>query len=68
MPWRLRSCSQCTTSFKKKPKWLQGDTMIPQAKLRHDPLATDPWWYVPWLAGAIIILLVAFLLAFLLLI
>ena len=42
--------------------------MIPQAKLRHDPLATDPWWYVPWLAGAIMILLIAFLLAFLLLI
>jgi hypothetical protein len=37
--------------------------MVPQTKLHHDPFATDPWWFVPWLVAAIVIVLVTGLLA-----
>ena len=30
--------------------------MIPHIQLRHDPLAPDSWWSVPWIATAIVML------------
>ena len=30
--------------------------MTPHIQLRHDPLAPDSWWSVPWIATAIVLL------------
>jgi hypothetical protein len=40
----------------KKNKGAAEGWMIPHLQLRHDPLAPDSWWSVPWIATAIVML------------